>query len=73
MYISSGNFLVMAGTTLVVLGLTWGGVRFPWSSWQVLVPLILGLMLLVGFIAYEAHVPEVPLVRSRLSMMVQER
>lgn len=52
----------MAGTTSVVLGLTWGGIRFAWSSWQVLVPLFLGLALLVGFIIYEAKVPNMPLV-----------
>lgn len=52
----------MTGTTFIVLGLTWGGIRFPWSSWQVLVPLFVGLALLAGFIMFEAKVPKMPLV-----------
>lgn len=54
---------MMAGTTLIVLGLTWGGIRFTWESWQVLVPLLLGLVFLAGFVIYEAKIPKVPLVR----------
>ncbi|KAI5119018.1 hypothetical protein M0805_001877 [Coniferiporia weirii] len=58
----TGNFLVIAATTAAVIGLTWGGVKFPWSSAQVLVPLILGIVGFIGFIVYEAKVPEQPLV-----------
>ncbi|KIO20594.1 hypothetical protein M407DRAFT_29799 [Tulasnella calospora MUT 4182] len=35
-----GNLLVIAGTTLSVIALTWAGAKHPWSSYQVLVPLI---------------------------------
>ncbi|KAI0694301.1 Mfs1.2 [Cerioporus squamosus] len=57
-----GNFLVIASTTCVVLGLTWGGIKFPWSSAQVLVPLILGLVGLAFFIVYEARWAKNPIV-----------
>jgi len=55
-----GNFIVIAGTTLAVTGLTFAGVRFPWDSVQVLAPLIIGLALIGVFILYEAKVPREP-------------
>ncbi|KIP05339.1 hypothetical protein PHLGIDRAFT_25152 [Phlebiopsis gigantea 11061_1 CR5-6] len=57
-----GNAIVISGTTLAVVGLTFGGVRFPWSSAQVLAPLLIGLALIVGFVFYEAKVPREPTV-----------
>ncbi|GJJ12614.1 hypothetical protein Clacol_006857 [Clathrus columnatus] len=39
-----GNILVIAASTSALLGLTWAGVQFPWSSARVLVPLILGFV-----------------------------
>ncbi|KAG8896929.1 hypothetical protein FRB99_008573 [Tulasnella sp. 403] len=57
-----GNFLVIVGTTITVVALTWAGVKHPWSSYQVLVPLILGLLSLVAFFYYEAHFPKEPVV-----------
>ena len=56
----SGNFIVIAGTALAVTGLTFAGIRFPWSSAQVLVLLILGMALIFAFILYEAKVPREP-------------
>ncbi|KAF7792059.1 hypothetical protein EIP86_003087 [Pleurotus ostreatoroseus] len=56
----SGNVIVIAGTTLAIVGLTFGGVRFPWDSAQVLAPLIIGLVLIIVFIVYEAKVPKEP-------------
>jgi len=57
-----GNLIVIVGTTLSVVGLTWAGIRFPWSSPKVLVPLILGLALVGVFILYEARVPREPTI-----------
>ncbi|KAL5536448.1 hypothetical protein ACEPAF_270 [Sanghuangporus sanghuang] len=62
----TGNTIIVASTTSVVLALTWGGIEFPWSSAKVLVPLILGLAGLVAFVIYEAKVPEAPLVPLRI-------
>lgn len=59
-----GNFLVVASTAAVVIALTWGGVKFPWSSAQVLAPLIAGIIGLCVFILYEIKYAENPLVRS---------
>ncbi|KAI5114854.1 hypothetical protein M0805_000620, partial [Coniferiporia weirii] len=57
-----GNALVIASTTCVVLALTWGGVMHPWTSANVLVSLILGLIGLGGFICYEVYVPDYPVL-----------
>ncbi|KAG8874653.1 hypothetical protein FRB97_005749 [Tulasnella sp. 331] len=65
-YLRSGNALVVAATTATIIGLTWGGVRYPWSSWHVVVPLVLGLVGLAGFLVYEANFPREPVVPWRL-------
>ena len=57
-----GNALVVAATTSCAIALTWAGVQHPWSSWQVLVPLILGLVGFVIFFTYEAKIAGQPVV-----------
>ncbi|KAJ7635129.1 major facilitator superfamily domain-containing protein [Roridomyces roridus] len=52
-----GSFIIFLGTAFAILGLTWAGIRYPWSSAQVLCPLIMGLFLLVAAGFYEANVP----------------
>lgn len=52
----------MGSTVATVIALTWGGTTHPWSSYQVLVPLILGLVGLVVFFIYEAKFAEEPVV-----------
>ncbi len=58
----SGNLLVIASTTSIVVGLTWGGVQFAWSSAHVLAPLIVGLCGIVFFFIYEAYWARNPIV-----------
>ncbi|KAI0636102.1 Mfs1.1 [Trametes polyzona] len=55
-----GNALIIAGTTLVLIAVTWGGIQFPWDSAHVLGPLIAGAALLVIFFVYEGTVPKEP-------------
>ncbi|KAI0259681.1 iron permease [Gloeopeniophorella convolvens] len=60
-----GNALVMSSTTSVVIGLTWGGIQYPWSSARVLVPLVLGISGLCAFLVYElvfCKAPKMPIV-----------
>ncbi|KAG8971241.1 hypothetical protein FRC05_011340 [Tulasnella sp. 425] len=69
-----GNLFVITGTTISIVALTWAGVKYPWSSYKVLVPLILGLAAIAVFFVYEAKVavePVVPweLVSSRNSFL----
>ncbi|THG99353.1 hypothetical protein EW145_g7284 [Phellinidium pouzarii] len=57
-----GNVIIIASTTAVVIALTWGGIKFAWTSANVLVPLILGLFGLGGFVWYEFYVPTHPVL-----------
>ncbi|KAF7792049.1 hypothetical protein EIP86_003077 [Pleurotus ostreatoroseus] len=57
-----GNFIIIAGATLAITGLTFGGIRFPWDSAQVLAPLIIGLVLMAFFFFYEAKFAEYPCI-----------
>ncbi|EIW62181.1 iron permease [Trametes versicolor FP-101664 SS1] len=55
-----GNMLMAAGSTLALLGLTWGGVSYPWDSAHVAVPLVIGLFLIGLFVVYEVCIPVEP-------------
>ena len=49
-----GSFLFVASLTSFLIAITWGGVMFDWSSWQTLVPLLLGVAGLGAFCLWEA-------------------
>ncbi|KAJ7187353.1 major facilitator superfamily domain-containing protein [Mycena filopes] len=57
-----GNGIIIVGTSLAIIGLTWGGIRYPWASAQVLGPLIVGSFLLVVFAVYEAKFAAFPVI-----------
>lgn len=48
-----GNTIIIGSTVSVLYALTYGGTRYTWSSGQVLAPLIIGLLGLIAFVAYE--------------------
>ncbi|KAF8512803.1 iron permease [Gautieria morchelliformis] len=50
-----GNAIIICSTTSVMIGLTWGGLRFPWTSLHVLVPLCLGSCGILLFFVVEAY------------------
>ncbi|KAJ5852271.1 efflux pump fus6 [Penicillium soppii] len=47
-----GNAILTATVVSVLLALSWAGIDYPWSSWRILVPLILGL---AGLFLFYAH------------------
>ncbi|KAH8703892.1 major facilitator superfamily domain-containing protein [Talaromyces proteolyticus] len=49
-----GNAVFIGASTSVLIALSWAGGEYPWSSYKVLVPLIIGMVSLVGFVALEA-------------------
>lgn len=59
-----GNALFLTSITSILLGLTFGGVVAPWSSYRVIVPLVLGGLGWIAFHVFEAsrwcHEPSVP-------------
>ncbi|KAI0529808.1 major facilitator superfamily domain-containing protein [Xylaria digitata] len=66
-----GIALTLAGTTLFLLGLTWGGVDYPWDSAHVVATLAIGFALIIAFALRRwkgAKYPLIPLhaFRSRI-------
>ncbi|KAK1447207.1 MFS drug transporter [Colletotrichum melonis] len=57
-----GIFLALAGTTSLMLGLTWGGGEYPWASAAVLTTLIVGAFICVIFVLWQWKGPKYPLV-----------
>ncbi|KDR72247.1 hypothetical protein GALMADRAFT_143106 [Galerina marginata CBS 339.88] len=57
-----GNTAIIGSTCSCMLALTFGGIRFPWTSASVLVPLVLGLFGLLATLFYESRWPEYPVI-----------
>ncbi len=57
-----GNAIIIVATTITAVALTWAGVKHPWGSYQVLVPLVIGLVMTAGFFVYEAKYAIEPVV-----------
>ena len=51
-----GLFLFLAGCVLFLIGLSWGGSKYTWTSAHVLSFIIIGLATLVVFVLYEGFV-----------------
>lgn len=49
-----GLTLFILGVGLVILGTAWGGATYPWSSGAVISTLVIGAVLIVLFLVYEA-------------------
>ncbi|KAH8900414.1 MFS general substrate transporter [Thozetella sp. PMI_491] len=48
-----GNFILTGSVVSVLLALSWGGALYAWSSYQIIVPLVLGILGLGLFHWYE--------------------
>lgn len=49
-----GNTVFIGASSSVLIALSWAGGKYPWSSYEVLVPLVVGIVALVGFVVLEA-------------------
>ncbi|OJJ99623.1 hypothetical protein ASPACDRAFT_60463 [Aspergillus aculeatus ATCC 16872] len=49
-----GNLLLVGAIVSILIALSWGGTRYPWSSGHVLAPLIIGLLGVPAFVLYQA-------------------
>ncbi|RPB04522.1 MFS general substrate transporter [Choiromyces venosus 120613-1] len=58
-----GSVLFVASMMSLLIPITWGGVMYPWDHWRTLVPLILGIVGLAGFVLFEMFVAKEPLIR----------
>jgi hypothetical protein len=48
-----GSILLIGSVTSIVLALSWGGSEHAWSDWETIVPLVIGLVALLAFFAYQ--------------------
>lgn len=51
-----GHSILIASIVSILLPLTWGGTTYSWSSYRILVPLLLGFAGVFAFGAYETFV-----------------
>ncbi|KAH0262852.1 MFS general substrate transporter, partial [Aureobasidium melanogenum] len=58
-----GIMLSIASTTLFLVGISWGGTEYPWSSATTLCPLLIGLAGVVLTVIYETKYASVPFLR----------
>ncbi|KAB8291370.1 hypothetical protein EYC80_010050 [Monilinia laxa] len=54
----TGNAILIAAVTSILIALTWGGGQEPWSSWRTIVPLTLGLVGIFVFLLFESKTSE---------------
>ncbi|CRG82763.1 putative transporter C3H1,06c [Talaromyces islandicus] len=62
-----GNGLLLASVLAILIALSWADTRYPWSSWHILVPLLVGFAGIALFHVYEAsHFCVAPTIPPRL-------
>lgn len=57
-----GILLALAGTIVIMMGLTWGGGEYPWDSAHVIATLVIGFVVCVAFVVWQWKGPRFPLV-----------
>ncbi|KAE8355073.1 major facilitator superfamily domain-containing protein [Aspergillus coremiiformis] len=57
-----GAFLALGSTTVLLLGLTWGGGDYPWNSVHVIATIVVGCAVAVGFVIWQCKGATYPLV-----------
>lgn len=53
-----GNLIFVASFCSLLIGTIFGGTVFPWSSWRVILPIVLGVLGWIGFHLYEWKPPK---------------
>lgn len=61
-----GSVLFMGSVSSFLIGITWGGGEFAWSSWRTLFPICLGVVGVLATIFYLKKVPQNPFLCLRL-------
>ncbi|KAG0208307.1 hypothetical protein BGX33_006340 [Mortierella sp. NVP41] len=61
-----GSFTIVVGIVCVLLATNWGGNEYAWSSVQIIVPYVVGVLFLAAFLYVEAKVAVEPIMPFRL-------
>ncbi|KAK4502278.1 hypothetical protein PRZ48_005703 [Zasmidium cellare] len=59
-----GGGIFIGSMTAFLIGVSWGGVNYAWSSWHTLVPLIIGSIGMIVFVVWEDRFAVDPLIRT---------
>ncbi|KAL7939477.1 MFS general substrate transporter [Trichoderma chlorosporum] len=62
----TGNLLIIGGTLMLLFGLEFGGVQFPWKSAAVICLIVFGFVTIALFGIYENRVAKFPVMPTRL-------
>ncbi|KAJ0108225.1 hypothetical protein J7T55_000190 [Diaporthe amygdali] len=54
----TGNVVFIGSITSLLIGLTFGGTVYPWSSWRIIVPIVVGCVGWACFHAYENFIKD---------------
>ncbi|KAH8818580.1 MFS general substrate transporter, partial [Flagelloscypha sp. PMI_526] len=57
-----GSAFILSATTLILVPLTWGGGEYAWTDAHVIAPLVVGVLLGMGFVLWEWKGPRFPLM-----------
>lgn len=58
--------LSILGVVMFLIGVNWGGGDYAWSSARVISFLVLGIVIMMVFVAYERYVVKYPMFPMRL-------
>lgn len=58
-----GAGLFISSTCSFLIGITWGGTQFPWSSWRTIVPIVLGAAGVAATLCWERFGASQPFLR----------
>lgn len=61
-----GSIIFMAGTSTFLIGLTWAGVQYDWSSLRSWLPILLGSLSTIASVVYEKHWASRPFMKVAL-------
>ncbi|KAH8660370.1 major facilitator superfamily domain-containing protein [Xylariales sp. PMI_506] len=63
-----GTFLIIPGTTCLILALQWGGLTYLWSDGRIIALLVLAGLLLLGFVLVQIFLPKTATIAPRIFM-----
>lgn len=61
-----GGILFLASAGSFLIGISWGGVQYPWNSWKTYVPIVLGGLGLIANLFWERYMTSNPILHIHL-------
>ena len=61
-----GAVILTTGLSSFLIGISWGGVQYPWDDWKTWFPIIEGVQLTLGITVYEFYFHKEPIIRKEV-------